>query len=184
MRGSLAVFLVIFSSLMLMSANAFLSSLGNRRGSFAAGINMKSNNNSYRRMLKKAKDGRPKKKNASVQSHPDVEAPVPQESAPSPVQARGDGQQKAWDQQVDTESMSTREKAKFKNQVPFTEDMYETIKACVNILSDRSNRENPKIPTQDEAMWFKDAIEAVIEDAHLYGPPKRPERTAAPPPEE
>lgn len=182
MRGSLAVFLVIFSSLMLMSANAFLSSLGNRRGSFAAGINMKSNNNSYRRMLKKAKDGRPKKKNASV--HPDVEAPVPQESAPSPVQARGDGQQKAWDQQVDTESMSTREKAKFKNQVPFTEDMYETIKACVNILSDRSNRENPKIPTQDEAMWFKDAIEAVIEDAHLYGPPKRPERTAAPPPEE
>ena len=60
MRGSLAVFLIIFSSLMLMSANAFLPLLGNRRGRFAAGINMKSNNNSYRRMLKKAKDGRPK----------------------------------------------------------------------------------------------------------------------------
>lgn len=180
MRGRFLLFCAVIT-LSLMYTSAFLTEVGNRRSVLSGGINMKSNNNSYRRMLKKAKDGRPKKQNASVQSQPDIESPVSQKSAPSPVQVQSQGQQIAWDQQVDTESMSTREKAKFKNQVPFTEDMYETIKACVNILSDRSNKENPKRATQEEAMWFKDAIEAIIEDAHLYGPPKRPERAISPP---
>lgn len=169
--------LVVLVSIFL-SAEAFLSEFGGRRPA-STSFRMKSNNNSYRRMLKKAKDGRPKKQNASVQ--PDA---IPQAPSAVPQQeVAGGQQQQAWEQ-ADTESMSTRERAKFKNQVPFSEDMYETIKTCITMLSDRSNKENPKKLSADEAQWFKEAVEVILEDAHMYGPPKRPERMAAPPPEE
>ena len=164
---------------MLMTVDSFISELGCRRPA-STSYRMKSNNNSYRRMLKKAKDGQRKKQNASVQ--PDV-APQAQSNMPREGIQSGEQQQQAWDQ-GDTESMSTREKAKFKNQVPFSEDMYETIKACITILSDRSNIENPKYPSADEAHWFKEAVEVILEDARMYGPPKRPERVAIPSPDE
>jgi hypothetical protein len=130
-------------------------------------INMKANgnnNNNYRRMLKKANDKRPKSGALEEQT----QAASSASAIPRQAQARGvRGEQIAWTV-VDTESMSTREKAKFKNQVPFSEEMYETIKACINILTDRTNRDNPQTPSIDEALWFRDAVGAIVEDAHKY----------------
>ena len=115
-------------------------------------------------MLKKANDKRPK--SGAVEEH--TQAASSASAIPRQAQARGvRGEQVAWTV-VDTENMSNREKAMFKNQVPFSEEMYETIKASINILTDRTDRDNPQTPSIDEALWFRDAVEAIVADAHRY----------------
>jgi hypothetical protein len=129
-----------------------------------ANNNNNNNNNNYRRMLKKANDKRPK--SGAVEEH--TQAASSASAIPRQAQARGvRGEQVAWTV-VDTENMSNREKAMFKNQVPFSEEMYETIKASINILTDRTDRDNPQTPSIDEALWFRDAVEAIVADAHRY----------------
>ena len=73
------------------------------------------------------------------------------------------------------EPKTARDRVAFKNKVPFTDDMYETLKKCIELLSKRT-RSNPapEMLTVDEAAWFKTAVESVIADAKLYGPPLRP----------
>jgi hypothetical protein len=68
----------------------------------------------------------------------------------------------------------------FKNKVPFTEDVYETMKKAIELLSKRARTDPPpEILTVEEAKWFKSAIEVIIADAKKYGPPPRPARKPA-----
>lgn len=73
------------------------------------------------------------------------------------------------------EPKTARDRVAFKNKVPFTDDVYETLKKCIELLSKRT-RSNPapEMLTVEEAAWFKNAVESVIADAKLYGPPPRP----------
>ena len=79
------------------------------------------------------------------------------------------------------EPKTARERVSFKNKIPFTDDMYETIKRAIELLSKRARTDPaPEKLTVDEAEWFKGAVEIILEDAKKFGPPPRPERTAAP----
>lgn len=71
------------------------------------------------------------------------------------------------------ESLTASAKTRFKNKVPFDGDMYETIKATIELLSGRAEG---KILTTEQAEWLKSAVEIIIEDAHAFGPPAKPER--------
>lgn len=70
------------------------------------------------------------------------------------------------------EPRTARDRALFKNKVPFSEDMYQTIKRMIELLSERVDSQNAL--TVDDAKWFKSIIDDVIEDANMYGPPARP----------
>ena len=86
---------------------------------------------------------------------------------------------------VDTrpEPKTARERVSFKNKVPFSDDMYETLKRTIELLSKRARTDpDPEKLTVDEAVWLKGAVEVILEDAKRYGPPPRPERVAQPPP--
>jgi hypothetical protein len=121
----------------------------------------------YRKMLKKAKAKGPKK-----QGSPAAPAASPASTAPaSPSVASSDKQ--SWES--NTDGLSAKAKQEFKNKVPFSDDVYETIKAAVNLLSARSSKERTLL-TRDEADWFAEAVEVIIEDANRYGPPKPPPR--------
>ena len=82
--------------------------------------------------------------------------------------------QQAW---IGTnEPKTARDKASFKNKIPFNEDMYEILKSSIEILSDRMNTKQPL--TTEQAVWLSNAIEIIIEDANKYGPPPKPIRSA------
>ena len=122
----------------------------------------------YRKMLKRAKANGPKKQTSSLPEDSQVPAPaVP--NTPS-------GSKQAWESR--SETLSIKAKNQFKNQVPFSNEMYETIKTAVELLSGRSDASNPAMLTSEEANWFADAVEAIIEDANMYGPPKPPTKGA------
>lgn len=75
---------------------------------------------------------------------------------------------------LNPEPKTARERAQFKNKVPFSEEIYETIKRSIELLSERKNSgQNLSV---DDAKWLKDAVEVIIADAHKYGPPSRPPR--------
>ena len=88
---------------------------------------------------------------------------------------------------------SAKEKARFGSQVPFDEDVYETMKHAIELLTKRlsMNKDPSKVDmsklsideqamlsmkslTVEESQWFADAIEIIIADAYKYGPPVRP----------
>ena len=88
---------------------------------------------------------------------------------------------------------SAREKARFGSQVPFKEDVYETMKGAIELLTKRlsMNKDLSKMDvsklsideqallsmkslTVEESLWFADAIQIIIADAYKYGPPARP----------
>lgn len=91
-----------------------------------------------------------------------------QESVPS--------QQQAW--QRTEEPKSAREKAAFKSKVPFSEDLYTVLKKSIELLSIRVRNERKL--TKEEAVWFGDAIDVIMDDARRYGPPPKPERVDEP----
>lgn len=71
-------------------------------------------------------------------------------------------------------------KSDFSKKVPFSEDMYKTIKRAIELLSARSTNEQPL--SIEDAKWLKDAVDVIIEDAHKQGPPPPPPRATQPPP--
>jgi hypothetical protein len=67
---------------------------------------------------------------------------------------------------------NSREMAKFKNKVPFSEDIFEKIKYSVSLLTERMKKEKPlDIAAIDKLDTY---IDEIIDDAHKYGPPERP----------
>ena len=97
---------------------------------------------------------------------------------------------------------SAKEKASFKNQVPFREDVYDTIKGAIELLTKRLNMKKDmtaidisklsldekaalsmKTLAADEAQWLAAAVEVIIADAYMYGPPVRPVKSSAAPPD-
>ena len=97
----------------------------------------------------------------------------------------------------DTSPKSAKEKASFRNQVPFKDDVYGTLKGSIELLTKRlamnkdlSGVEISKLSideraamalkslTVDEAQWLVDAVEVIIDDAYRYGPPPRPVKSA------
>jgi len=96
----------------------------------------------------------------------------------------------------DTSPKSAKEKASFRNQVPFSEDIYETLKGTIELLTKRLAMKKDvdvsklsideraamamKSLSVDEAQWLKSAIEVIIDDAYRYGPPPRPVKSADP----
>jgi len=88
---------------------------------------------------------------------------------------------------------SAKEKARFGSQVPFDEEVYETMKHTIELLTKRlsMNKDPSKVDmsklsideqsmlsmkslTVEESLWFANAIEIIIADAYKYGPPVRP----------
>lgn len=95
----------------------------------------------------------------------------------------------------DTSPKSAREKAAFRSQVPFSQDIYETLKASIELLSrrmkmkvepgkdmsiDEAREAAVSSLTLDEAKWLCESVEMLIEDAYKYGPPLRPARLPIP----
>jgi hypothetical protein len=85
-----------------------------------------------------------------------------------------------WTDDVDKDKLSTRAKTQFKNNVPFSADMYDTIKSAIELLTDRIQAENPQPMGEDEAEWLKNAVEVIIADAQMYGAPAKPVRREHP----
>ena len=84
-------------------------------------------------------------------------------------------EKKAWQM---VEAKTAREKASFSNKIPFSEDMYKVLKTSIELLSRRST---DKVPvSKEEAQWFADAIDVIIDDAKKYGPPPRPPKRTEP----
>ena len=97
-------------------------------------------------------------------------------------------QQSPW--VSDKAPKSAKEKASFKNQVPFREEVYETVKGAIELLTKRLNMNKDlamsklsldeqaalsmKTLTVDEAQWLAAAVEVILDDAYKYGPPARP----------
>jgi len=73
------------------------------------------------------------------------------------------------------EPKTAREKASFKNKIPFNEEMYEVLKSSIELLSDRMSTKQPL--TVDQVTWLSDAVEIIISDAKMFGPPARPVRS-------
>ena len=93
----------------------------------------------------------------------------------------------------DTSPKSAREKAAFKNNVPFGPEVYETMKSSIDLLSKRMKRKTVGAAMSiDEALeaagsislaeakWLGEAVEILIEDAYKYGPPLRSINIAPP----
>ena len=76
------------------------------------------------------------------------------------------------------EPKNARDKASFKNKVPFSEEIYETLKTSVELLSERIKSNKPL--TVQQAEWLANAVEVIIQDANMYGPPERPKRIPNP----
>jgi hypothetical protein len=79
-------------------------------------------------------------------------------------------ERKAW-QSSRTEPLTAREKAQFKNKIPFDEDMYEVLKTAIQILSKRIKEEPVDA---SEAQWFESAIDIIMTDAKKFAPPPKP----------
>ena len=130
----------------------------------------------YRKMLKKAKANGPKKQEApDARNAPNAfDSPVTSRATAVPASSQDAfGNKQAWE--YNTEGLSVKAKQEFKNKVPFSDDIYATIKTAVSLLSARSSKEKTLL-TQDEADWLVDAVEVILEDANRYGPPKPPPR--------
>eukprot|EP00601_Ochromonadales_sp_CCMP2298_P012832 CAMPEP_0173250236 /NCGR_PEP_ID=MMETSP1142-20121109/19471_1 /TAXON_ID=483371 /ORGANISM="non described non described, Strain CCMP2298" /LENGTH=112 /DNA_ID=CAMNT_0014182969 /DNA_START=85 /DNA_END=423 /DNA_ORIENTATION=+ len=67
---------------------------------------------------------------------------------------------------------TARERAQFKNKVPFAPETYEVIKAAILLLTKRTSG-GEKL-TFEEAEWFRDAVDAIVDDAYKFGPPPKP----------
>lgn len=93
----------------------------------------------------------------------------------------------------DTSPKSAREKATFKNNVPFGPEVYETMKSSIDLLSKRMKRKTVGAEMSideaneaagslslEEAEWLGEAVEILIEDAYMYGPPLRTVNIAPP----
>ena len=70
------------------------------------------------------------------------------------------------------EPKTARERASFKNKVPFDKDIYETIKKTMELFTHRLESGKPLQP--NDIKWLRENIPVIIEDAHKYSPPERP----------
>ena len=109
----------------------------------------------------------------SYQNAPASSSPPSSSSTTTSTASNVDTRQ-AW---VSTsEPKTAREKASFKNKIPFNEEMYEVLKSSIELLSDRMSTKQPLTPEQ--AAWLSNAVEIIISDANMFGPPARPVRSA------
>ncbi len=160
MQSSIVLLYVICVIALCGLSHAFVS-IGRVQQSMSS-LQMKGSGG-YRKMLKKAKAKGPKKQGAEA-----TPAATTTAVAPASTQAAL-GEKQPWES--NTDGLSVKAKQEFKNKVPFSKDMYETIKTAVNLLSARSSADKTLL-TSEEADWFSDAVEAILEDANMYGPPK------------
>ena len=97
-----------------------------------------------------------------------------------------------WTYDNDSKLTSAKDKASFKNQVPFSEEMYDIVKTALEMLTGRQKMgtdslKNPSDLTVDErnsiskmsltveeAEWLVQAVELIVADAKVYGPPLKP----------
>lgn len=81
------------------------------------------------------------------------------------------------------EPQTARERAQFKNKVPFDEDIYEVMKATLKLFTKRigNSERMPQKLSVEEAQWLQSAVEMIIEDARMYGPPEKPISPPPPP---
>ncbi len=70
------------------------------------------------------------------------------------------------------EPKTARERASFKNKVPFDEDIYETIKKTIELFTYRL--ESGKPLQSSDIQWLRNNIPVIMDDAHKYLPPERP----------
>lgn len=112
----------------------------------------------------------------SVQARSNVQAPqnhsVQEQNLPFTAQSTSTaapGNKQAW--VPAPEPRTARERASFKNKIPFSESMYEVLKTSIQLLTERMKSKAPL--TIDEANWLSQAVETIIEDANMYGPPAR-----------
>ena len=67
-----------------------------------------------------------------------------------------------------------REMSAFKNKIPFSDHMYDHLKFVVGVIS--AKMANPEgVLSRVDANKFVIAVAEIIEDAHMYGPPPRPQ---------
>lgn len=76
---------------------------------------------------------------------------------------------------VMTEPKSSRDRAAFRNKIPFSEDMYNTMRKFIDILSKRIESNSPI--SMEESSYLLEAVDIIIDDAKKYGPPVKPVRT-------
>ena len=62
------------------------------------------------------------------------------------------------------------------NKIPFDESMYEVLRTSIQLLTDRVTDQKKKL-SETEAQWFANAVEIILRDADMYGPPLKPVRT-------
>ena len=74
------------------------------------------------------------------------------------------------------EPKTARERASFKNKVPFDEGIYETIKKTIELLTHRL--ESGKPLQSSDTQWLRNNIPLIIDDANKYLPPERPPPSA------
>ena len=137
--------LLAFSALLSTSlTHAFV--IGSLRRSSTSALRVTQDNQpKYKDLLEKAKQARDEKKNTGKR---------PNESGK--IAAPGAG-------------FSARDMASFKNKVPFSEDIYETIKFTIQTLSDRMKDKQPVTP--EVLAKLEDAVEIILQDARLPPPP-------------
>jgi hypothetical protein len=80
----------------------------------------------------------------------------------------------AW-QSTAPAAKTARDMTDFKNKVPFSAEIYETIKGSIEVLNTRIQGQEPL--TREEAEWLILAVDEIVADAHKYGPPPRPVNT-------
>lgn len=73
------------------------------------------------------------------------------------------------------EPKSARDRAQFKNKIPFSEDMYNVLRRAIELLSRRVEVGAGPLPL-DDALWLHKAVDDIIEDAKKFGPPQKPPR--------
>ena len=70
------------------------------------------------------------------------------------------------------EPKTARERASYKNKVPFDEEIYETIKKTIELFTHRL--ESGKPLQASDIQWLRNNVPVIIDDAHKYSPPVRP----------
>ena len=104
----------------------------------------------YKELLEKAKQAKEGKRGASERA---ADGPGKKTTSPPPG----------------TGKFSARDMASFKNKVPFSEDIYETIKFTIQTLSNRMKDKQPVTP--EVLAKLEDAVEIILQDARQPPPP-------------
>ena len=124
---------------------AFVLQSSRRSSRYALRVTQEDNQPKYKELLEKAKQARDEKRSKNKRAN------GPGKTAPP-----GAG-------------FSVRDMTSFKNKVPFSEDVYETLKFTIQTLSARMKDKKPIAPEVLEKL--EDAVQIILQDARLPPPP-------------